>query len=201
VTHAFLYVPSAANVLGERERHIALLSGELQQKDAWLEQSKNELAALNGEHQKLLAMFRDQQQELEKRTEWGLELNRELEAAGQRIAELQQELEREQAAARETVSAYEAKVSELDEENRKKTQWALDTEQRLGAELQAKLEELAQCVEYLHQAEATVDARTRWAEELQVRTYELERQVQFYRTSRWVRLGRRVGLGPKLPVK
>ena len=45
-------------------------------------------------------------------------------------------------------------------ENRTKSEWAA----QLNAQLDAKLQELAQCVEYLHQAEKTVEERTRWAQ-------------------------------------
>jgi SAM-dependent methyltransferase len=194
---AFLYVPSVANVLRERERHIGLLEAEIRQKNEWLEQARSELAGLNGQHQELLGMFRAQQQEVEKRTEWGMKLSRELDASGERIAALQQELECEQAAARDAVSAYETKLKEVEEDGRQKAQWALDT----SAELQAKCDELARCVEFLHRAETTVEDRTRWAEQLQLQLYQLERQMTLYRASRWVKLGRRIGLGPELPGK
>jgi hypothetical protein len=180
-------------VLRERERHIDLLETELRQKNGWLER-------LQSEHQELVEMFRAQKGELERRTGWGMQLNRDLEAAGARIRELQDEVSGEQAAAREASAAYEAKVAELEEENRRKTQWALDTESRLGAELQAKLEELAKCVEHLHQTEATLEERTTDAERLQLRMNNLEGQVALYRASRWVKLGRSFGLGPKLPA-
>jgi SAM-dependent methyltransferase len=182
-TPTFVYLPAAGNVLRERERHIDLLEAELRRKNEWLEKSQRE-------HQELLGMFRAQKEDLEQRSEWGMRLNRELDAAGARIQALQEE-------AAALAAGYEAKVAELEEENRHKTQWALDTESRLGAELQAKLEELAKCVEYLHQAEATLDARTKFAEQLQLRIHQLERQVVLYQASRWVKLGKSLGLGPK----
>ncbi len=42
----FVYVPRAANVLRERERHIGLLEEELSRKDGWLETAKSDLAAV-----------------------------------------------------------------------------------------------------------------------------------------------------------
>jgi cyclopropane fatty-acyl-phospholipid synthase-like methyltransferase len=189
----FVYIPTSGNVLRERERHIDLLEAELRQKNDWLGKSQRE-------HQELVQMFRAQQKELEQRAEWGMQLNRDLDAAGARIRELRDEVSAEQAAAREVSAAYEAKVAELEEENRRKTQWALDTEARLGAELQVKLEELAQCVEYLHRTEVALDERAKAAKRLQVRMDDLERRVALYQASRWVKLGKSFGFGPKLPA-
>jgi SAM-dependent methyltransferase len=188
-----VYLPSSANVLRERERHIGLLGAELRQKDGWLEKSQSDLVALNRQHQELLEMFRRQQKELEASNAWSMRLNGELEAAGAQIRQLEE-------SARELAAGYEKKIGELEEENRQKTQWALDTETRLGRELQAKIDELADCVEHLHQVEASLEERTRLASELQNRAGELEEQLLMYRASRWVKLGRTVGLGPKLPA-
>ena len=182
----FVYVPSAANVLRERETHIALLEGELRQKDDWLEHAKGELVALDKEHRKLTA-------ELEESNRWAESLNRELEARGARILELQKEQESFHA----VVQVYEAKIAELEEENRAKTQWAV----KLDSELAGKMRELAECIEYLHQTEKTVEERTRWAQGLQAEVERLRGQLALLEASRWVRLGRSVGLGPELELK
>lgn len=194
----FVFVPRAANILRERERHIAALEGELQLKEGWLEAAKSELAALNQEHQKLLAMFRALQEDLEARNRWAARLNDELNAAGERVARLQEELAAEQAGAREMAAAYEAQVAHLEAENRAKTAWAQQTETRLTGELAERGAELAACVEALHAAEAVVEERTRWAQGLQAQLEQLEAQVSAVRASRWVQLGRRIGLGPPL---
>ena len=174
----FVYVPSAANVLRERETHIALLEGELQRKNDWLEEAKRDLAELDRQHTRLAA-------ELEDSNRWAERLDRELAASGARIGQLQEELTAGQAAA-------QAKIAELDLENRTKSEWA----QQLNAQLEAKLRELAQCVEYLHGAEKTVEERTRWAQSLNAEVEQLRRKLALFESSRWVRLGRRVGLGP-----
>jgi SAM-dependent methyltransferase len=174
----FVYVPSAANVLRAREIHIALLAGELRRKDGWLAEAQRDLAELDREHGKLTA-------ELEESNLWAGRLNGELAAGGARIQELQRELAAAQAAA-------QARIAELDRENLAKSEWA----QQLHAQLEAKLQELAQCVEYLHQAEKTVDERTRWAQTLNAEVARLRRRLALLESSRWVRLGRHVGLGP-----
>jgi hypothetical protein len=61
--------------------------------------------------------------------------------------------------------------------------------------------ELAQCVDYLHQAEKTVEERTLWAQRLQAEIDQLQAKLAMVEASRWVRLGRRVGLGPDAELK
>jgi hypothetical protein len=195
----FVFVPRTGNVLREREQHIGLLERELTVKNEWLEKAKQELADLNQEHQKLLEMFRAQKAELEARNAWAEKLNQALEERSGRVAQLQDELASEQAAARGVVEGYESKVLELEEDIRQKTAWARDTESRLGQEIAGKSEELAKCVEILHQAEETAEDRRLWAERLQQQITRLERQLAGFEASRWMKLGRRFGLGPEQP--
>jgi SAM-dependent methyltransferase len=196
----FVYVPRAANVLRERERHIAKLEGELAQKDAWLDKAQQDLTEFDREHQKLLGMFRDQQAELEKSNAWAAGLNRELEDARAAIDQLQQALADEQRHARETADAYDAKVLELEADIRVKTEWALDTEKTLTAEIEKARQETAACAEALGRVEKELEDRTAWALRLQDEARALGDQVSMYRASRWIRLGRRIGLGPAVPT-
>jgi SAM-dependent methyltransferase len=179
----FVYLPTAGNVLREREQHIDLLEAEIRTKNDWLEKADRR-------HQELLGMFRAQQKEVEERTQWGLKLNRELQ-------ELQEHLAREQREAQAVALGYQEKVADLEQENARKTRWALETEARLGAEIEAKSQELAQCVQHLHEAEKTVEERTVWAQQLHEQASALEERLAMYRASRWVRLGSRFGLGPE----
>jgi chromosome segregation ATPase len=73
------------------------------------------------------------------------------------------------------------------------------------AELESKCQELAACVDFLHAAEATLEERTTWAlglqSELGNAQSELEQakaRLNYVRASRWVRMGRAVGIGPEL---
>ena len=88
----WVYLPSTANLLREREQHIELLEGELRQKDAWLEKAKSEHAAL-------VEMHAAQTAELVERAEWAEKINKALKEAQQRIAGLQDELVAEHNAA------------------------------------------------------------------------------------------------------
>jgi len=192
----FIYVPRAANVLRERELHIAKLEKELADKDQWLDQAQRDLAEFDREHKKLLQMFREQKEELERSNQWAAVLNSDLEERRSRVAELQEELARDQANARKVVEGYAAKVAALEEENREKTKWAVDTETRLAAEIREQAKELELAVEALHRTEKDLEERTAWALRLQEEGRQLEQQVALFRASRWVRLGRKVGLGP-----
>ena len=189
----FVYVPRAANVLRERERHIDLLERELVTKDEWLRKALDE-------HQALMAKFREQKESLEKSNRWAESLNRELEERGVRIVELQESMEREQAAARKMADDYEAKVRELEEDIRAKTQWARDVEASLTAEVQKQTAHLVAAVEALHHTEKELEDRTAWALRLQEEANGLAQQMELVRASRWMRLGRKIGLGPVLPL-
>jgi ubiquinone/menaquinone biosynthesis C-methylase UbiE len=172
---SFVYVPRAANLLREREQHVQLL--------------EQQLANTQTERDSLLDLFRKQKEELDDRTHWAQRLSVELEASGQRIVELQNELDA-------VASGYQAKVNELEAENRAKTEWALATEARFMKELEARGRELAECVRLLQLAEATVEERTLWAQRAEAQREQLAIQLSMIRASRWIKLGRKFGLGP-----
>jgi ubiquinone/menaquinone biosynthesis C-methylase UbiE len=172
---SFVYVPKAANILREREQHLQLL--------------ENQLAEIVAERNTLLALYRKQKEELEERNRWAQKLGEELNAAGAQIVALQNEAET-------TSAGYQAKLTELEEINVAKTAWALDTETRYSAELQAKCDELVECVRLLERAEATVEERTLWAQRAESKRQELAAQLSMVRASRWIRLGRKFGVGP-----
>ena len=189
----FVYVPRAGNVLRERERHIDLLERELATKNEWLERAERD-------HAELLALFREQKEELERSNAWAATLDRDLEERRARVMELQEEIIREQESARKTVEGYAAKVRDLEQDIREKTQWAIDTETRLTAEVQHQTDELVRAVEALGNVEQQLEERTAWALRLQEEGRNLEEQLAMFRASRWVKLGRKVGLGPALPT-
>lgn len=187
----FVYMPRAANVLRERALHIARLKSELAAKDEWL-------AAARAEHKTLVDLHTCQTDELRRSNEWARRVDLELQAAAGRVLALQSELEQEQRQALATASAYEQRLAELDAELVRRTEWARDLEASLaeqGTSLQHQTAELAKAVELLNAAEATVEERTRWALALEQERKAMEAAV---RASRWVKLGRALGVGPEL---
>jgi hypothetical protein len=143
-------------------------------------------------------MFREQKAELERSNLWADELNAELAARGTRIGELQEELARDQENARRVVIQYNAKIAALEQEGREKAQWAIDTETRLTAEIRNIAGELANAVAAHERTESELQERTAWAQRLDKEKRQLEEQLAMIRQSRWIKLGRKVGLGPAL---
>ena len=180
----FLYVPRAANILREREQHIRLLDQELAQTRQWLDQSI-------ADHHKLQEAHEAQTRHLEEQNRWAAELERQLKAAQARIIQLQDE-------SAAVAAGYADKVAELEQENREKTAWAVDTEARLTADLAARAEHLAATVRLLDAAEATLIERTEWAQRLEAELTQLQAHLAMIRQSRWVRVGRTIGLGPRV---
>ena len=187
----FVLIPGTGNLLRERELHIARLTSELTLKDQWLTTVTGERNQLQTQHDATLT-------QLEERNRWALATESELNETRNRVVALQDDFAREQEAARQVATAYESKVIELEQDVSVKTNWALDTERRLTAELDAKCAELVEAVHLLDQAEATVEERTRWAQDLDARVRTADAQLAMIRASRWVRMGGSAGLGPKL---
>ncbi len=199
----FVYLPSASNVLKEREEHISRLAGELVMKDKWHQ------AAL-ADHADLVERHRGLQSELAQSNRWAAEADGRWKTSQQRVTEMQRELAAEQQRGQEVVGAYEKRQAELEAEHAKAVAWAQETEARLTAELaevrrayalraaeaQAKTEELSAAVKLLDSAEQTVIERTEWALRMQRDIQALEAQVSAVQASRWMKLGRSLGLGP-----
>jgi ubiquinone/menaquinone biosynthesis C-methylase UbiE len=189
-TRSFIYVPRAANLLREREQHIFLLRDELAKTGEWLE-------GVISDRQKLIEAQDELKDHLEEHNRWALQLDRDYKAALQRISELQDLMQAEQAKAIEMAAAYQRTVDALEDENRRKTQWAISTETRLSAALAQKCEELAETVRLLDLAEATVVERTAWAQDLDRTLQQANARLQSLTQSSWVKIGRAAGVAPK----
>jgi len=111
------------------------------------------------------------------------ERDNHIESLGRQLAEITAERD-------SLLKMFRDQKEELEERN----QWAVKT----GRELDAKCRELAGCVDALHQAEATLEERTKWAQEMDAKVHELEARLNLVRSSRWIRLGNSLGLGPRL---
>ena len=170
---SFVYVPKAANILRERELHVEAL--------------QQQLAQVKADREALLEVTGQLNRELVERAVWGEGLNADLKAAGERIGALQNEVV-------ELATGYQGQVARMEEEDRVKTEWA----RKASAELEEKCRELAGCVKLLDIAEATVCERTEWAQTAEAQRAGLAAQLEMIRASRWVKMGRTVGLGPDL---
>jgi SAM-dependent methyltransferase len=177
----WVYLPSTANVLREREQHIDKLELELRQKDDWLE-------TLTAEHARLVEMHTELTEEL-RQTRDSLSLFE----SRAKAAELQYQILFDSAA--ETNRGYEAKITALEDELTAAHANAAAHIARLEEELTVKVGE---AVASLHAVEAELEERTRWALDLQQRLERVEMLLHAAQASRWIRLGRRIGFGPDL---
>ncbi len=167
---SFIFVPRAANMLRERERHVIAVEGRLEAARAAL---------------------RVQKAELEEHNRWAVSLDAELKTAREHI-------ERQERLAAEMAAGYARAIERLEAENVQKTQWARDTETRLTKEILATRDQLAECARLLDAAEALVIERTHWAQNEAARREEAEAVLEMARQSRWVKFGRKLGAGPAL---
>lgn len=172
---AFGYVPDAGNALRERGRHIALLEGELERKNGWLLQMEERHAELNRAHDAVIA-------ELEERNAWAERLNDEIEARGSRIAALQSEIIAAHA-------GYQSKIAGLEGEELARLAWIGDLETQI-ARGRAEIERLNLEGAELRAAWESIEA------ELLTRVERREAEMAAMLASKWLRLGRRLHVGP-----
>lgn len=173
VNETFAWAPSSANVLREREHHIAKLSGELEQKDAWLRQNIEAHSELQRKHEEVTA-------ELIRANNWAEELNRELAARNARIVDLQQEVETRLMWIADLESQIESASAEIE---------------RMRMESAARQREAREVIDRL---ENTVSERTAWAERLNAEIADYRGELQRIGSSQWFRAGAKLGVGPRL---
>lgn len=173
VNDVFVWVPTSANVLRERELHIAKLKGELEKKDAWLQQTVEALGELQTRHEELTA-------EMERQNIWAAELDRDVTSRNKRIAELQGELETRFTWIRDLEAQIDGGQTEIE---RLKAESARLT-QEAGAQI-ARLE-------------ATVTERTLWAQRLDAEIAGYREELRQIRASPWFRAGKTLRLGPQV---
>ena len=189
----FLYVPRVANVLRERERHIAKLEGELATKDQWLDKAHRD------EHQKLLVMFREQKEELERSNRWAEELNA---PARRPAARALTNFRRNWRAIRKTRARWwlptTPRLPPWSRRAARKRNGPSIPKRDSPPKLAKVAEALTEAAASLEQTEKDLQERTVWALRLEEEKRQLEDQLNMVRASRWIKLGRKVGLGPAL---
>ncbi len=142
----YAWTPASANLLREREHHIAKLQGEIGKKDVWLRELVENHAGLQRAHEETLV-------ELARQNEWAERLNGEL------------------AKGRLEIERLNAHREELETDLAERAAW--------GHSLDAQL------------AERSLELQ-KLSEELR----HLEEERRLIADSRWIRLGRKLNLGP-----
>ena len=194
-----LYLPSAANILRERESYIHLLERRLSEKDAYvlglqtdyeskiewarslesdLDKARAALGSLQADYDRDLAKARADVQSVQedhaRKIEWALSLESDLDKARAALGSLQADYDRDLAKAR-------ADVQSVQEDHARKIEWALSLES-----------DLEQVRTNLDQLRKEFEERTAW-------TLRLDRDLQFLMDSRWYRLGKNLNLSPVPP--
>jgi SAM-dependent methyltransferase len=184
------WVPASANLLREREHHIARLEGELAKKDSWLNETLAAHADLQNSHEATLA-------ELKQRNEWAQRLNQEIADRRAAITRLQQEATDNLA----WIRNLEAQIAEGDAEILRLSEVSTSLETDLAArtawarKLEAELVERTAHVriqsEHIAELIAHVERQGQGIAELQ-------NERSMIAGSKWIRLGRKLHLGPVL---
>ncbi len=180
ISNVFAWIPSSANLLRERELHIAKLNGELERKDAWLRQTIAAHAELQNKHEAVT-------EELRRQNNWAAELDREIEARKARIDELQKELGTRLSWIADLESQIERARIEIERLNAEN----LDVRQEGSAEIARHQTENSQL-------QLVLSERTEWAERLNAEIAVYSEELQRIRSSHWYRTGAKLGLGPRL---
>jgi SAM-dependent methyltransferase len=170
----FIFIPETGNVLQTRERHIALLDGEIRQKNQWIETEK-------AERGQMIDKVRTLEGELEEHNRWARQANEEAERRAKLVAGLQDELRKsnEWAQVRDAEADERGKrIEQLQAEVAQATEWArtqyAEAEERGNriVELQA---ELTQATEWAKSRDTEAEARGTRIAELQE---ELQREQE-----------------------
>jgi len=188
---SFVFVPESANLLKERGTRLRSLETELQLKNGWLEEAQNK-------HSELVRLHTEQTEELHKNNAWAAELDTQIKASRERIAQLQDELDEQHRTGLAVAEGYEKQLHTLRTDLEERTKWAQDTEARMQRHVDQVTADLASCNDLLDKAESTVVERTNWALQLQRELEQAQAQLAMARASRWLKLGRMIKVGPEL---
>ena len=143
-SQAFVYLPSSANLLREREKHIGLLQGEVNKRDEWLAAARVELDKFDAVQESAKRTIAQLEQENADKENWAQQLDGEL--AG--------------------VRAEREKCIQLLEDSEKRVTERTDWAQQLDGELAGVRAEREKCIQLLEDSEKRVTERTDWAQQL-----------------------------------
>ena len=187
-SQAFVYLPSSANLLREREKHIGLLQGEVNKRDEWLAAARVELDKFDAVQESAKRTIAQLEQENADKENWAQRLDGEL--AG--------------------VRAEREKCIRLLEDSEKRVTERTDWAQRLDGELAGVLAEREKCIRLLEDSEKRVTERTDWAqrldgelagvlaerEKLDGELDEVRQELAVIRGSLAYRVSKRIGIMP-----
>lgn len=173
----YIFIPDTGNVLQTREHHIALLDGEIRQKNQWIEQEKAARARMKEK-------VRELEGELEEHNRWARQANEEAERRARLVAQLQDELRRSNEwAQRRDAEAVERgeRIVRLQDQLHKSNEWA----QQRDAEAVERGERIVQLQGELHKSNQWAQQRDAEAVERGHRVEQLQDEVA--QSTAWAR--------------
>ena len=208
-SQAFVYLPSSANLLREREKHIGLLQGEVNKRDEWLAAARVELDKFDAVQESAKRTIAQLEQENADKENWAQRLDGELagvraerekciqllEDSEKRVTERTdwaQRLDGELAGVR----AEREKCIQLLEDSEKRVTERTDWAQRLDGELAGVRAEREKCIQLLEDSEKRVTERTDWAQRLDGELDEVRQELAAIRGSLAYRVSKRIGIMP-----
>ncbi len=189
-TGAFAWLPESGNLLRVREHHIELLRQEIQRRDLFIRD-------LQASQSELMRAQTTVNLELQRANDWAHKLAEDLRTSGERIQELQNDTAAIHA-------GYQERIGILDHEAAVRLAWAADLESQIRTG-DAEIERLQGVRLGL---ERELRERTDWAhaldEELSQTRLEVARLRAIQRaaaSSKWIRTGRALNLGPVIEAE
>ena len=208
-SQAFVYLPSSANLLREREKHIGLLQGEVNKRDEWLAAARVELDKFDAVQESAKRTIAQLEQENADKENWAQQLDGELagvraererciqllEDSEKRVTERTdwaQQLDGELAGVR----AERERCIQLLEDSEKRVTERTDWAQQLDGELAGVRAERERCIQLLEDSEKRVTERTDWAQQLDGELDEVRQELAAIRGSLAYRVSKRIGIMP-----
>ena len=177
-----------ARIGEERKTAVALLDERqktIEERTEWAKRAEEDLARFKEERKNMVALLDERQRTIEERTVWAQRLDGEL----QKLAGTLDERER-------TIIERTDWARGLEAELRTRTDWARELEAEVRTRTDSAL-----------RLEIELRTRTEWARELEAEVASLRKDLESavvrldaVRESRWLKLGKSLGLGPKLDV-
>ena len=178
-SQAFVYLPSSANLLREREKHIGLLQGEVNKRDEWLAAVRVELDKFDAVQESAKRTIAQLEEENADKENWARQLDGELTGVRAEREKCIQSLEDSEKRVTERtdwarqldgelagVRAEREKCIQLLEDSEKRVTERTDWARQLDGELAGVRAEREKCIQLLEDSEKRVTERTDWARQL-----------------------------------
>ena len=208
-SQAFVYLPSSANLLREREKHIGLLQGEVNKRDEWLAAARVELDKFDAVQESAKRTIAQLEQENADKENWAQRLDGELagvRAERERCIQLLEDSEKRVTERTDWAQRLDGELAgvraererciQLLEDSEKRVTERTDWAQQLDGELAGVRAEREKCIQLLEDSDERVTERTDWAQRLDGELDEVRQELAAIRGSLAYRVSKRIGIMP-----